>query len=766
MVSTRLTRRSEAEIGFRARRSKAASARAEASSSSAKAPRTLQSDENAPLGRRVLGDVKNVVAESKAVNESRSPRRKPLSDRNASIPVTTSLVSDKAKQARGSRKDASKIRTDDDNFESMFMMPTKSRSGRNLAEPKTAPAPKAAASGSRRARQPSSKTDKEGALASQIEAASRLASKAGPSHDKLTRLSADLDSDDLEYFEVSALEQPTQIAKVATKTAKRDQAPRSEDKDSDENLSPSQGSFGSSDKENVPPPTALSRTAAHNRTAAYTRTGVLGSIERSQPTHSTPLTSKAQAVKGQKLRPRYLDDVFLQAYSSSSQADSPGVARRAEVLPASSKLLLEYQEQGVSKVMAWKAAGHDEARKARGNSSDSGIDAGSVASWPSRGDPGIAADGHERDFDGDDMDEFGFLTAEHKVRARRARERVESLQSSKPAGGDDSDALEDLPSEPPPVNTASDDHRLAEQAFGLMSSPAVQRRTASSPTLEPGSVMLIGDHELDDVQRSEPSVDGDDQEEVRVEDEVSKRVTRGSMKRKSDAAAAAVAEAADEEISAPSSLSLELSPRKSSQKANKARKSVAGIPLRKTEKKEQAVLEMLAAQPSSSPANSDASYSPRVERSAKRSAGSPATKKYHMDEILDLLPLRKRNTSSFKAKASQSKKKTTSTSRKGRATSVARASNSRSTGNKGKGRAVQGDDDDDDESVDGNATRSKPKRPAAPKAKRGKARAEPDSTEDEAVSSSQIHSDDSSRTRRLKEFRAIQKYHLEVEEVL
>ncbi|CBQ69245.1 conserved hypothetical protein [Sporisorium reilianum SRZ2] len=785
MVTTRLTKRSEPEPATRASRGKPAAGRAQAApSSSAKASRTLRSDENAPVGRRVLGDIQNVVAEGKTAIEARSSRRKPLSDRNAPVPTPASRSSDKPKRARESRHES-------DDFEKTFMKSTLSKSTRKLAEPKSVPAPKAAASGSRRERprqdrgsqatfshveiptSSSSKANQKQSLSSQIEAAERRALKAAPSHKELTRLSPGLDEDDLEYFDVSTLQQPAQSAQVAPKTAKRNKALRTEDKDSDEDTSPSQGSHGSSDKENVPPPADLSRSRASNRTTTTRARGiVLGAIEDGQPTHSTPISSKAKAAKGRASKSTYLDDVFLDESIHSSEPDSPGVARRAEPLPASAQQLLDYQERGVSKVKAWKAAGHDEARKARHDSPGSGRDDGSVASWPSRDDPSVGAVDRDGDTDNDDMDEFGFFTAEHKVRARRLQARDESVEPSEPSEDDDSDPFLDLPTDAP-VNTTSDDRRLAEQAFGLMSSPAIHRRQISSPTPEASSVVFIGDRKLESAQRSGAGDDDDDDVEVKVEAEATKRVTRRSTKRKSDVAAA-------EDTSAPVDLSQEFSPRKSSTRAAKARKSVSGIPLKKTDKKEQAVLDKLAAAESSSPANSDASYSPRAGRSTtKKSASSSPAKKLRMDEIVDLLPRAKRPQSGAKAKGSQSKKKKTSTTaaRKGKAASVARASTSRSKGKKAKGRAVQDDDDDDDdgeddvdESPDEKPTRSKRKRNTGSKAKKGKARAETDSSDEDdwmaAVGSSQIHSDDSERTKRLKEFRAAEKYHLEVEDVL
>ncbi|CDU22333.1 uncharacterized protein SPSC_00963 [Sporisorium scitamineum] len=776
MVSTRLTRRPEPEPSIRTSRSKAAAARAQPSSSSAKTSRSHQSDENAPAGWRVFVDIENVVTDRKAPVETRSSRRKPLSDRNAPVPTAASLASDKAKKARQSRDE-------DADFENMFMMSTQSRTSRRSAEPRSVSAPREAGPGSRRARplqnershrtgiQSISESKEEDPLSAQIEAADRRARRALPSHDELTRLSPGLDSDDLEYFDVSTLQQPTQSAQVAPKTAKRNQAPVSEDKDSDGNVSPSQGSHGSSDKENVPPPAALSRTRVSNRTTTRTRAGVLGAIEEDQPTHSTPIASKRQAAKGQASKFTYLDDVFLDMSNHSSQAASPGVARRTEPLLESTQELLDYRERGVSKVMAWKAAGHDETRKARHDSPSPERDDSSAASWPSRDDSGVAADDHERDTDGDELDEFGFFTAEHKMRARREQTRAEFSEGPEPLEDDDSNVFPDIPTDPL-VNTTSDDRRLAEQAFGLMSSPAIHRRLASSPVAEPSSVVSIGDQKREAAQRSEAIEDEDAQTKVKVEAEVSKRVTRGSTKRKSDAAAAGSREAAEDD-SAPSDLSLELSPLKVNTRAAKARKSTSGIPLKKNAKKEKAVLEKLAADSLSSPASSDASYSPRADRTTKKKADSPAAKKLRMDDILGLLPPRKRNTSNAKSKASQSKKKTTTSTRKGKAASEERASSSKagtqSKAKRAKARTARYDEDSD-ESFGEQITKRKLKRSTVSKAKKGKARAEPDSSEEDRwlqdVTSSQIHSDDSERTRRLKEFRSMEKYQMEVEDVL
>lgn len=601
---------------------------------------------------------------------------------------------------------------------------------------------------------PSTNAGEDDDRQSQIEAPSRRRG-AAPTHEELPRLSP-VDSDDFEYFDVGILQQTQPAQAAPTSTTQRGRVPPSVDDKVSEASPPS--SHASSDKENVPPPTAAARARAGQRPTARTRAGVLGALEEDQPTHSTPISTKRKAETES-----YLDGEFLN--KATRQEDSPGVARRAQPLPQATQQLLDYQDRGVNKVMAWKAAGHDEAPMAPHDSPHSARGGDSIASWPTEDEPGAAADEPGLQYDVEDdnddmMDEFGFFTADHQLRARGTHAYADSsIGGSEPAEDDDSHVVVELP-----INTTSDDRRLAEQAFRDMSSPVGRRHVASSPTAEPSSIILMPEPQANKPEEEAPT---------------SKRVTRGSKQRKVDEAAAAAIEAADLERYSPSP---EPSPRKRSTRAAKGKTSTSGIPLKRNEKKEQAILDKLAADPSSSPANSSAPSSPQANRTTKR--GTPATKKLRMDDLIGLLPPRKRSatSTSTKAKASGStKKKTTAaasmTTRRGKAGRSARASSSkaagRGKGKKAKDESEEDDDDDDDDKVDDGddysfeqLTSVRPKR----KARKRRARDEPDSSDEDdwraAITSSQVHSDDSERTRRLKEFRAAEKYQMEYEDVL
>ncbi|KAJ9474623.1 hypothetical protein PHBOTO_005068 [Pseudozyma hubeiensis] len=764
-------------LGARPSRSSAKVTSGQASSSSAKGSRNLQSDENAPLSRRVLGEIQNVVADRKpVVVETSSSRRKPFSDRNAPVSAGSSRVSGKSQPSASlilSRLEAI--------GKSIPSKPSTSTSRRKQR-------PKQVSRREDPVTTSSSLADTDGASPSQINAADRGIREADPSHDELTRLSAGLDSDDLGYFDVSTLTQ-NRTGRVVSKTAQRG----NRDSESDDKISDVDAirSNGSSDKENVPPPAALATARALNRPPTRSIANVLG--DRDQPTHSTPVSSRHEAAKRKVSRKTFLDDIFLDESNHSSRADSPGVARRAEVLTESAQQLQEYQDRGVNKVMAWKAAGHDEAFKTQQNPFTPGSDADSTTSWPAdvergrdaaeyKGTPSETdeeSDFQRLDVNDDDMDEFGFLLAERKVRDRRARPQADEPDyddfEARLAEDDDSNVFVDLSTEPP-VNTTSDDRRLAESAFGRMSSPSPHTRDETSSTAQPSSVVVMGIREAGKAEDTEAYSDEEDDIQNKVESNVSKgRATRASTrtgtKRKVNAAAQIIG-----------GLSASSSPprkRKANARTAKASRLTSSIPLKRTEKEEIKMLERLAAESSSSPADSSAPSSPRHDRSDKDKVRSSPAKKLRMDELVNELPRSRSKQSNSKANKTGPSKKSTAgaqTSRKGDGKGAARTPATR-TSSRGKGKKVivsasEDENEDEDESPYEELPTKRPRRSTKAQAKgsKGKLQVKPKSSVREdwrsAVTSSQIHSDDSERTKRLKEFRAAEKYQLAVEDVL
>lgn len=803
------------ELGVAATRSRAKAASTHASSSSAKASRNPQSDENTPLGRRTLGDIKNVVDERKSAAEASGSRRKPLSDRNAPIQPVTSLASGKTKNSSVSQHNLAQA-----------SRPSSSRRPPTSVQPQSKAASASAKSSSAglvsrrehraQLRSPlqevshvqvtslrSSGARADDSFSSQIEAAGRRTRKQIPSHDELTRLSPVLDSDDLEYLDVSNLPQARSAHIAPNSAQRRSRDSGSEDKSSDAEAAASRGS---SDKENVPPPALRASTRAGNRHLTRACADVLGEVRGRQPTHSTPISSKRPTASRKASNTTYLDNEFLDDSDHLSHADSPGVARRAQVLTQSAQQLQEYQDRGVTKVMAWKAAGHDEAFKTQQNPSVAGSDDRSAASWRAAEDAettgypsGSLSSEHEdpdrrarpgnddaADSDiearDDNMDEFGFFIAERKLQTRRVRPRADDEDDffgPHLAEADDSNVYVDLSTEPP-VNTTSDDRRLAEQAFGRMSSPAPHRSSGSSSTAEPSSVVLVGAQHAEQAQQAEASLDTEDRGKVKVEAAVPKgRVTRTSTrtstKRKSDAASDSIEE-----------LPLSTSPiptRKNVARAKRASMLASGIPLKRSEKKELAMLERLAAE-TSSPADSSPPSSPGPTSGTKKAGSSSPAKRLRMDDLISELPRSKSRALKGKANASGSSKKkpttTTTTARKGKAGSRGQGSTAKATASEQQ----QDDDDDDGEADDDDfeevVAKKRPRQSTVTAAKAGKARAKgkkkastkpkPEDSDEEnwrdLVTSSQIHSDDSERTKRLKEFQAAEKYNLEVERVL
>lgn len=779
-----------------------------------------KSDENAPNTRRALGDIENILRDRKAPPQTSDSPRKPFSDRNAPVQLQgTSSKKAVEKQSRVQTRDSSRPKTagkdsrtrqDDGTTRSQ-----RAGSSRRAPEPSRTnrQGKTQATEKSSHVQVPSSADDvassPANSLSALIEAAAKHDEQAPLSHEELSRLSPNLDSDDLEYFDVDTIPQTRPLTITATtKEARRGQGPSSKDEGSDGSAT---ASHGSSDKENVPPPAARRAAATGNRQSARTRAGVLRDVEDQQPTHSTPISQKRKALRDhhdddhvQSAGP-YLDDLFAADSDRSSQVPSLGVARRAEPMTASAKQLQDYQERGVSKVIEWKAAGHHEGERRAGGNVDSD-DISNADSWPddSRDDGFNVHAKHRSDGggDNDDDDMFGFLSAAPHIRDRSTQVVAESLsfdddrsQVRSAHGG--SDVYVDLPTDP--FNT-SDDRRLAEQAFAHMSSP-LPRHEDSSSTAPLDEVVTLGKHEL----RAAPHEDADADADAEAEDEIEAkqkydeadlpglRVARSRTKRKSTATTpAAVAATPDDEHSALSSPSP--ATRKRSERAAKARKATSGIPLKRNEKKEQEMLAKLEAQDTSSPAHSSPPSTPRASRTSKKAAASPAAKKLRMDDILTLLPPRKRQAAATKTPASVNKRKgssaTTRTSKAAKASQKAAATpKAKATKGKGQGsdRKRRGStpeesivvDDDSDEAPQSRAVKKNTKATSTSKSKTAKKRKkrvvsdDEDENEDEDqdnwrhnVGSSPIHSDDSERTKRLKEFRAADDYNMEVELVI
>ncbi|PWY99984.1 hypothetical protein BCV70DRAFT_217026 [Testicularia cyperi] len=446
------------------------------------------------------------------------------------------------------------------------------------------------------------------------------------------------------------------------------------------------------DKENVPPTGAVldSQLGTLHRGAAGRRSPSSSALQLQRgfghrhdltssdpiPLHSTPLVSHRKSSGRPKMRSGTpsraalqelqvqpsLDELFPVS-SHSDSLDSPGVGRRSSAVPASDSKLQEYQDLGVLKVRAWKAAGnggqdieplsplgstesHDvadlSASVPRHVEAEGGVTA--FVEVPASGDHSEElAYSAPRD---DDDDEFGFLMAERKV--KRQRNRASSLLSNmatppvsatRPAGCvddlDDDLYIDDLPE---PIHT-SEDVRLAEFAFHMSSSPPL-----AAP---PGEVVPPASQKATKlVTPPSPSPVDTESERPNAEEESTGRVTRSRSRtqRLGDATAVTpkdLKDAGDETsmpslsgllTSSPTSKRTRSRAASTSKKDQKASK-IAGVPLKKKEQEERKVLELLAMS-SSSPAPSTSSPSPGFSPQKSR-------KKLRMDDALALLPSRK-----------------------------------------------------------------------------------------------------------------------------
>lgn len=708
------------------------STRARASSSSARGSQNVKTNENAPQGRRALGDVKNVLVENPLVDNGGS-RRKPLTDRNAPVqpPARETKKKPQAKTTRSRPYVAQKASASRSRRVPAHLSTNYELVGSSQAD--AVPAPHQASQAASNVPQTFSHVQvpsppsELASLSAQIEEAARRAEESARTRDEYRRLSPGLSSDDLEYFDVTELQQ-TQAGRVVAAQAKRSRSPGSKDESSEPDAI---ASHGSSDKENVPPPTSGHEPVAGNRPSAHPRAGVLRTIEAEQPTHSTPISQNRKKTLDHAPRTGpYLDDLFLVGSESTSGEDSPGAARRAAPLTASAQQLLDHRSQGVSKVTAWKAAGHHAADLALDSD-----DLSNVGSWRVQ-DSAASAEQEERSQDEEQDDDFGFLRAERHLRERSTQALGErfSLEDagSEPSERNAGDVFVDIPTDP--FNT-SDDRRLAQHIFGRMSSPE-QAHSEPLSSAPPSSVVYLGDHKLQ-VSQQEPadsnaetqtaeqdSLLSKPRESVQVEPS-QRRVTRSLAKRKADEPTMV------DEGKRPS-IPTRAPAAKSAQRAAKTTRTVSGIPLKRTEKKEQEVLEKLAADTSSSPSSASWASAPRTARTNKRNTATATANEMHMDDILHFLPPRKRAIS--RREASKGSKATSKT--KPSATVTANKA-------KGKKRAetVQAD-------------------------KKQGARSEIREKWRSTLGSSSINSDDSERTKRLKEIRAAERYPLQVETVL
>ncbi|SAM84274.1 uncharacterized protein UBRO_06918 [Ustilago bromivora] len=767
-------------------------------STRSKATLPMQSDENLLETRRALGDIKNILVDRKAPPQTSDSPRMPFGDRNAPL-ATKSTSSSKRieKQSRIQSSTASKRKEQRSRPE---------QAARQMASKPAGPSKAVHTSSrttSRGKRYPTENftyieipsppsgiaSSPADALSAQIEAAAQHAEKGVSSEDELTRLSPRLDSDDLEYFDVDTVPQTKSLVVAATtKKGRREQGPSSKDEDSDV-----AGTVlhGSSDKENVPPPAARRTAAVGNIQSTRTRTRVLRAVESEQPTHSTPISQKRKALRdrddeddvhAQSAGPN-LDDLFAADSDRSSGIPSPGVGRRAAPLIASVQQLQDYQDRGVSKVVEWKAAGHHrgESRARKGDDSGKGDDSDDISnadSWPDEH-KSAAFDAGAQQFErsADDDDElFGFLTAMPHARQRSTQLPFDE-ESQARSEQDDSDLDLELPTDPFSTN---DDRRLAEKAFAHMSSPP-PRQDRSSSTAPLDDAVPLGKHKLHAAPQEETETDtegeaevagsltpSEEQQKVDEADKLERRVIRSRTKLQRIAATTADT---DDEYSPMSTAPPSTHMR--SERAAKANKATSGIPLKRNEK-EQDIFNKLAAQDSWSPAPSSAPTSPRTTRTSKNAAASPAAKKLRMDDILGLLPSRKRHAIESKSPASVNKRKGTHTSKSAKSLTKASASSKAKADSKGNGRKRKGSTpedsvvihDDSDEAPRSRTVKRNTKAKSTSKKRKKRAISDDEERWRKDIGSSPVHSDDSERTKRLKEYRAAEKYNMEVEVVL
>lgn len=539
-------------------------------------------------------------------------------------------------------------------------------------------------------------------LSAQIEAAARRTAKPAPTHAELSRVSPALDSDDLEYFDSNTLPMPREQQEA------QDPNPSSQGGGSDAG---SATVHGSSDKENLPPLAA--RASASIRPPPRERAGVLQALEGGQPVHSTPIVRARSRGTG-----ALLDDLFL-VESGGSQPDSPGVARRAP-LTESAQQLLDYQDRGVSKVMAWKAAGHDPAAHLaqRAPSSPGGSNADS---WPTE-----AEDDADRakNVASDESDEFGFFSAERKIR-KRAQASVEPEEQG--AQYTQSSSAQWMPEvvATDPFNT-SDDRRLAEQAFAGMSSPPLAPARHETPGSQPAS---DGEPDSDGEQNS-AGQPAEEDSEMSPEPAPVRRSTRVEQERQP-------AEDSDDEAPQAKRRAATVTTRRRSQRhADQKQSAEASVESKRKPTTKRAARNKRASLSSSSSEVEVVVEGPRKRKATTKAARqkplsededeneeeeeeeSPLAANLRMDDYVKLLPPRRRAT----------KSKSTPKARATRATAT-----KRKTKAKAKAKATAKSDDDE---------------------------------ERDEVGSSPIHTDDSERTKAVKQLREVEDYSLEVELVL
>lgn len=528
-------------------------------------------------------------------------------------------------------------------------------------------------------------------LSAQIEAAAHRTAKPAPTHAELSRVSPALDSDDLDYFDANKLPMPHEQHEA--------QDPNSSSKGGGSDAE-SATVHGSSDKENLPPP--ATRASASVRPPPRERAGVLQPLEGGQPVHSTPIVRGRSRGAGAGA---LLDDLFL-VESDGSQPDSPGVARRAP-LTESAQQLLDYQDRGVSKVMAWKAAGHDPAARLaqRTPSSPGGSNADS---WPTEPEDDVDRAKHVAS---DESDEFGFFIAEREVR-KRAQAPVEPEEQD--AQSAQSGSVQWVPGDVPtdPFN-ASDDRRLAEHAFAGMSSPPLAPARYETPGSQPASV----GHPDSDGEHDSTGQPAEEDSETSPSPPPVRRSTRVKQERQP---------VDDSDVEAPPAKRrvATVTTRRRSERHEARRQSAESSVGRTSKPATKRVARNKQASPSSSSSDVEVAGEPHKRKATKKAARkksasededeeeSPLAANLRMDDYVKLLPPRRRATKSTpKARATAAKRKTKA---KAKAKTTAKSN-----------------DDERDE-----------------------------------VGSSPIHTDDSERTKAVKQLRAVEDYSLEVELVL
>ncbi|GAC74442.1 hypothetical protein PANT_11c00067 [Moesziomyces antarcticus T-34] len=659
MVSLRSSKRQQER---NAGSSRTAKARAPSSSSSVKGSLRLQSDENASHVRQALGDIKNVAAGRRAEAAASGTQRKPLGDRNAppqsqqtqakskARPASKSAAAAKSKLPPPTSRTAStrpKRSAADQSAEAKPSIPTRARSPSVMSVQAVKRTEYGAFS---HVEVPSTSHLREvsagDSLSAQIEAAAHRTAKPAPTHAELSRVSPALDSDDLDYFDANKLPMPHEQHEA--------QDPNSSSKGGGSDAE-SATVHGSSDKENLPPPAARAS-----------------------------------------------------ASSDGSQPDSPGVARRAP-LTESAQQLLDYQDRGVSKVMAWRAAGHDPAaRLAQRTPSSPGCS--NADSWPTEPEDDVDRAKHVAS---DESDEFGFFIAEREIRKR----------AQAPVGPEEQDAQSaqsgsvqwvpgDVPTDP---FNASDDRRLAEHAFAGMSSPPLAPARYETPGSQPASV----GHPDSDGEHDSTGQPAEEDSETSPSPPPVRRSTRVKQERQP-------VDESDVEAPPAKRRVATVTTRRRSERHEARRQSAESSVGRTSKPATKRVARNKQASPSSSSSDAEVVREPHKRKATKKAARkkrasededdeeeeSRLAANLRMDDYVKLLPPRRRATKSTpKARATAAKRKTKA---KAKAKTTAKSN-----------------DDERDE-----------------------------------VGSSPIHTDDSERTKAVKQLRAVEDYSLEVELVL